>query len=50
MESLHAVFRKVFDNRLVFPPVSSPHNILDCGCGTGNWAVEVADEYPNAEV
>jgi tRNA G46 methylase TrmB len=24
--------------------------ILDLGCGTGIWAIDMADKYPNAEV
>lgn len=50
LESMHAVLEKVFDYRLIFPPVAAPTSILDCGCGSGNWAIDVAEEYPDSEV
>ena len=28
----------------------APKNILDIGTGTGMWAIEMADEYPEAEI
>ncbi|CAM1511602.1 Fc.00g091150.m01.CDS01 [Cosmosporella sp. VM-42] len=48
--TMHGVFNRVFDSRLIFPPVRSPRKILDCGCGAGDWVVDVAGQYPNAEV
>ncbi|KAF7548590.1 hypothetical protein G7Z17_g6964 [Cylindrodendrum hubeiense] len=50
LELMHGVLNSVFDNRLIFPPVRSPRRILDCGCGSGEWAVDVATQNPNAEV
>ncbi|KEY74257.1 hypothetical protein S7711_00414 [Stachybotrys chartarum IBT 7711] len=50
LETMHGVFRVVFDGRLIFPPVRSPRRILDCGSGGGDWAVEVAEQYPESEV
>ncbi|KAJ3481065.1 hypothetical protein NLG97_g7915 [Lecanicillium saksenae] len=50
LELMHNVLAKVFDNRLVFPPVASPRRILDCGCGAANWAIDVAELYPDCEV
>lgn len=47
---MHAVLKKVFDYRLIFPPLAAPTSILDCGCGSGNWAIDVAEEYPDSEV
>lgn len=47
---MHSMFRTVFDNRLVFPPVSRPKMILECGFGAGDWSVDVAEQYPDAEV
>lgn len=40
----------VFDDRLLFPPLHHPRRILDCGYGSGAWAVEVAEQYPDCEV
>lgn len=28
----------------------APKNILDVGTGTGMWAIEMADEYPEADI
>ena len=50
LEAQHAVLCKIFDQRLVFPPVAAPSRILDCGCGAGDWAVDVANQFPDAEV
>ncbi|RDA83741.1 hypothetical protein CP532_3659 [Ophiocordyceps camponoti-leonardi (nom. inval.)] len=47
---MHSVLRRVFDDRLIFPPVNSPKRILDCGCGSGDWAVDVARRFPDCEV
>ncbi|KAF3171742.1 hypothetical protein TWF788_009646 [Orbilia oligospora] len=46
----HLVFRKIFDGRLIFPPVEDPKKILDCGYGSGAWAIEAAEKYPDAEI
>ncbi|EEQ91279.1 uncharacterized protein BDCG_06399 [Blastomyces dermatitidis ER-3] len=50
LELQHRVLSTVFDERLIFPPVDSPKRVLDCGYGTGSWAVEVAEKYPSCEV
>ncbi|KAL6893259.1 S-adenosyl-L-methionine-dependent methyltransferase [Trichoderma evansii] len=47
---LHSMLRMVFDNRLIFPPVNRPKVILECGFGAGDWSVDVAEQYPDAEV
>jgi SAM-dependent methyltransferase len=31
-------------------PIRDPHDILDVGCGTGRWPIEMAAEFPNANV
>lgn len=31
-------------------PLRMPQRILDAGCGTGRWVVEMATEFPGAEV
>ncbi|KAE8349166.1 S-adenosyl-L-methionine-dependent methyltransferase [Aspergillus coremiiformis] len=46
----HQVFSKVFDNKLIFPPIPRPQRVLDCGYGTGSWAIEVAEQHPECEV
>jgi len=42
--------RLVFDGRLIFPPLSRPRRILDCGYGTANWAASVAAQFDRCEV
>ena len=34
----------------IVAPVHNPRKILDVGAGSGRWAIEVAKEYPEAEV
>ncbi|OJJ46766.1 hypothetical protein ASPZODRAFT_66834 [Penicilliopsis zonata CBS 506.65] len=46
----HRVLNRVFDGRLIFPPVPRPKRILDCGYGSGAWAVDVAEQHPECEV
>ena len=50
LEIQHRVFQRVFDDRLVFPPIPRLRRTLDCGYGAGSWAVEAAEQYPNCEV
>lgn len=50
LRDAHKAFSKVFDYRLIFPPVNRPRKVLDCGSGTGAWAAEVAAEYPGCKV
>lgn len=47
---MHQIFNMMFDNRLIFPPIPRPRRILDLGYGSGSWAIEVAEQYPECEV
>ena len=47
---MHGIFNMMFDNRLIFPPIPRPRRILECGSGSGAWAMEVAEQYPECEV
>jgi SAM-dependent methyltransferase len=38
------------DKKLHLAPIQEPHNILDVGTGTGIWAIDIADQYPSAQV
>ncbi|KAL2159869.1 hypothetical protein VTH06DRAFT_2002 [Thermothelomyces fergusii] len=50
LQYMHGIFNMMFDNRLIFPPIPRPRRILDCGSGSGAWAMEVAEQYPECEV
>ena len=50
LELQHRVFNRVFEDRLIFPPVRRPRRVLDCGYGAGTWATDVAYQYPNCDV
>ncbi|KAK4100864.1 S-adenosyl-L-methionine-dependent methyltransferase [Parathielavia hyrcaniae] len=50
LQYMHELFNMMFDNRLIFPPIPRPRRILDCGFGSGAWAIDVAEQYPGCEV
>ncbi|WP_376796303.1 class I SAM-dependent methyltransferase [Thermogemmatispora sp.] len=45
----HYVLRSVLKGNYL-APVRRPRRILDVGCGTGQWAIELAQQFPEAEV
>ncbi|KAE9374526.1 putative Demethylmenaquinone methyltransferase [Stipitochalara longipes BDJ] len=49
-QMLHGVFRDIFNYRLTSVPLHNPKNILDIGTGTGEWSIEMGEQYPEAEV
>ncbi|OXV10883.1 hypothetical protein Egran_01356 [Elaphomyces granulatus] len=50
LELQQRIFNLVFDDRLIFPPISQPQKVLDCGFGCGAWAMEVAEQHPYCKV
>ncbi|KAL6786793.1 S-adenosyl-L-methionine-dependent methyltransferase [Trichoderma camerunense] len=48
---LHQVFLHIFDGELTLAPLEEPPtHILDVGTGTGDWAIRMAEMYPECEV
>ncbi|KAH8690025.1 S-adenosyl-L-methionine-dependent methyltransferase [Talaromyces proteolyticus] len=51
LDMLHHIFLLMLDGGLYKAPLSrSPRRILDYGTGTGIYALDIADEFPGAEV
>ncbi|TDZ46966.1 Secondary metabolism regulator LAE1 [Colletotrichum trifolii] len=52
LDYTHAVTARVIGNRLYLAPLDKNKvtSILDIGTGTGIWAMEMGDIFPNAEV
>ncbi|KAF7543677.1 hypothetical protein G7Z17_g10544 [Cylindrodendrum hubeiense] len=46
----HAVAVHLLEGKLHLSPLDRPQSILDLGTGTGSWAIDISDEYPEAEV
>lgn len=45
----HYLLRYFFKGNYL-APIGKPRDILDVGCGTGRWAMELATEFPGANV
>ncbi|QMW33970.1 hypothetical protein G4B84_009436 [Aspergillus flavus NRRL3357] len=51
MDMLHHIYRLMLGGGLYKAPTpQSPQRILDIGTGTGIYAIDIADEFPNAEI
>ncbi|CZT00760.1 related to methyltransferase [Rhynchosporium agropyri] len=50
LDRQHAMYKHAFKGRNYFAPLSKPRSILDIGTGTGIWAIEMGDEFPNATI
>ncbi|BDD61381.1 hypothetical protein MPDQ_001215 [Monascus purpureus] len=51
MDILSYLFILALDGKLFLAPIGDhPQRILDLGCGTGQWAIDVGDMLPSAQV
>ncbi|KAL6159505.1 hypothetical protein ACJQWK_05816 [Exserohilum turcicum] len=50
LDFAHHMYLLTLDQKLHLAPLHHPHAILDCGTGTGIWAIDMADQYPEATV
>jgi SAM-dependent methyltransferase len=50
LDIAHHLFLILLGQKLHLAPIESVHRALDLGCGTGIWALDFADEHPEAEV
>ncbi|BCS01895.1 class I SAM-dependent methyltransferase [Aspergillus luchuensis] len=47
---MHHAFKLLLGGDLYRAPIGEPQRILDIGTGTGIWALEMAEDFPNAEI
>jgi methylase of polypeptide subunit release factors len=40
----------MLEDKIHLAPIANPQAILDIGTGTGIWAIDAADTYPNAKI
>jgi len=52
LDDMHEGYKKFLDHELSFAPLREcqPKKILELGTGSGAWAIQAANEFPNAEV
>ncbi|KAF4125428.1 23S rRNA U2552 (ribose-2'-O)-methylase RlmE/FtsJ [Geosmithia morbida] len=51
MDIAHTKYFALLEKHHFFAPIGdNPQRILDLGCGTGIWSIDVADKYPGAQV
>lgn len=46
----HQMFKITMGDKLYLAPIGKPGKILDIGTGTGIWAIEMGDDFPDSEI
>ena len=47
---VHRIFLDIFDGQLTSTPIDDPDLVLDVGTGIGEWAIGMADQFPECEI
>ncbi|KAI1484120.1 S-adenosyl-L-methionine-dependent methyltransferase [Daldinia eschscholtzii] len=50
LQLMNQVYLKTFDGELTSVPLEAPTHILDIGTAVGEWAIDMAELYPDCEV
>lgn len=54
LDMIHHIYRMLVGGALYLAPITTdrppPNRVLDVGTGTGIWAIEIADEFPNTVI
>ncbi|EON98447.1 putative sam domain protein [Phaeoacremonium minimum UCRPA7] len=50
IDMCHAKYCALIGKKRYLAPILNPQRILDLGCGTGIWCIEMAEDFPAAEV
>lgn len=50
MDMQHRAMFLAAGSELLYAPVKDPRRIIDLGTGTGIWAIEISDKFPDAQV
>ncbi|KAL1995256.1 hypothetical protein VTN49DRAFT_1443 [Thermomyces lanuginosus] len=50
LDMVHELCLLVLQRRLFLAPIVNPQRVIDLATGTGIWAIDFADQYPEAEV
>ncbi|KAK6337837.1 hypothetical protein TWF696_001316 [Orbilia brochopaga] len=50
LDLMHHVFMLRLGGKLYMAPIENPQKIMDVGTGTGIWAIQMAEEFPEAAV
>jgi cyclopropane fatty-acyl-phospholipid synthase-like methyltransferase len=47
---MHDLWAFTLEGKLCLAPIEDPRRVLDVGTGTGIWAIDFADIYPNTHI
>ncbi|KAL1994832.1 hypothetical protein VTN49DRAFT_1019 [Thermomyces lanuginosus] len=50
LDMVHELCLQVLNRKLYLAPIKNPQRVIDLATGTGIWAIDFADEHPQAEV